>query len=64
MGLLEAVLILAVIGFLLWAFNTYATAIDSRIKWIINALVIIAVIVWVLNLFGIFAHDIPVPRVR
>jgi len=65
MGLFELVVILAVIGVCLYLFNRYVTAIDGKVKQVINWVVIAVVILIVLNAFGILAmfHDVQVPRV-
>jgi hypothetical protein len=63
MSLLSLVVILIAVGILLWAFNTYVTTIDARIKQIINVVVIICAVVFVLSAFGVFdLVNIPVPR--
>jgi hypothetical protein len=66
MGLLELVIVLAVIGVLLWAFNTYVTAIDGGIKKLINIVVIVVCVLIVLSAFGFFnvIHDVRVPQIR
>ncbi len=55
MSLITLLVALAVVGILLWAFNTYVTFIDARFKQIINVIVIVVVILWLLNVFGLFA---------
>ena len=63
MSLITLVVGLAVIGVLLYLFNVYVTMIDPTIKKIINAVVIIAVVLWLLEVFGILnLLSIPVPR--
>lgn len=52
MSLIMIVIVLVVIGFLLWLINTYVPMAGS-IKTILNAVVIIAVILWLLSVFGI-----------
>jgi hypothetical protein len=47
MVLIQLVVILIVVGVLLWAVNTYIPM-DARIKQIINAVVIIAIVIWLL----------------
>lgn len=65
MGLIQVVIILAVLGFLLYLFNAYVTMIDGKVKQIINILVIVAIVFWLLNLSGILGSiDVPFPRVR
>jgi hypothetical protein len=55
MSLIHLVLALIVIGFLLWLANHYIPM-EPRIKSIMNFVVIIAVILWLLNAFGVFGH--------
>ncbi|MCF8470920.1 Thivi_2564 family membrane protein [Parvibaculum sp.] len=52
MPLLNLVLVLIVIGVLLWLVNTYIPM-DSKIKSILNAVVVIAVVIWLLQVFGL-----------
>lgn len=52
MSLLSIVIVLIVVGFLLWLINNYIPMAKS-IKTILNAVVVIAVIVWLLSAFGI-----------
>lgn len=67
MSLLGLVVTLIVIGLLLGLLNTYgAKHIDGKILFIINAVVVIAVVIWLLQVFGLLgaASTVPVPRVR
>ena len=50
MSLINLVLILIVIGVLLWLVNNYIPM-DGKIKQIINAVVVIAVVVWLIQFF-------------
>jgi hypothetical protein len=52
MPLLQVALSLIVVGVLLWLVNTYIPMARS-IKSILNAVVVIVVIAWLLNLFGL-----------
>jgi hypothetical protein len=54
MPLLEIALTLIVVGVLLWLVNTYIPMAQS-IKTILNAVVVIVVIVWLLNVFGLLS---------
>ena len=55
---------LIIIGVLLWLANTYIPM-DQKIKTILNVVVIICVIIWLLNVFGVLgAIDVPLPRVH
>jgi hypothetical protein len=52
MPLLTIVLVLIVVGVLLWLVNTYIPM-DGKIKSILNAVVVIAVVIWLLQVFGL-----------
>lgn len=52
MSLIYIILVLVVVGFLLWLINTYVPM-AGAIKTILNAVVIIAVILWLLSVFGL-----------
>jgi len=58
MELIQLVVIIIVLGVLLWAVNSFIPM-EARMKQILNAVVIIAVVIWLLflllNMFGI-AH--------
>ncbi len=55
MPLLNVLIILIVAGVLLWLVNNYIPM-DRKIKGILNFVVVIVVIVWLLNIFGIFNY--------
>ena len=50
--LVQTIIVLIVVGVLLWLVNN-KIPMDGTIKSIINIVVIIAVIVWLLRIFGI-----------
>jgi hypothetical protein len=52
MPLLQVVMILIAVGVLLWLVNSYIPMAGS-IKSILNAVVVIVVVVWLLNIFGL-----------
>lgn len=52
MPLLTVVIVLLVVGVLLWLANTYLPM-DRKIKSILNAVVVIAVVIWLLKVFGL-----------
>lgn len=52
MPLLYIVGLLIVVGVLLWLVNTYIPM-DPKIKGILNAVVVIAVVVYLLQVFGL-----------
>lgn len=51
MPLINIVVVLIVVGVLLWLVNTYIPM-DGKIKSILNAVVVIAVVIWLLQAFG------------
>jgi hypothetical protein len=55
MPLVQVVLVLIVIGLILSLINRYIPMAGS-IKSILNAVVVIAVIVWLLNVFGLLTN--------
>lgn len=55
MPLLQVVLVLIVIGVLLWLVNRFIPM-DMNIAKILNAVVIIAVVIWLLKVFGLFQY--------
>jgi len=50
MSLIHLIIVLIIIGVLLWLVNTYIPM-DAKIKTIINAVVIIAVVLYLLSIF-------------
>ncbi|HKU54568.1 MAG TPA: Thivi_2564 family membrane protein [Rhizomicrobium sp.] len=52
MPFISLVVILIVVGVLLWLVNTYIPM-DGKIKSILNAVVVIAVVIWLLQVFGV-----------
>lgn len=53
MPLLNIVITLIVVGILLWLVNRFIPM-QSTIKSILNAVVVICVVLWLLDIFGIF----------
>ena len=52
MSLLTIILVLIVVGVLLWLVNNYIPM-DGKIKGILNAVVVILVVLWLLQAFGL-----------
>ena len=52
MPLIQLVLVLVAVGVILWVINSYIPM-QSTIKRILNVVVVIAVIVWLLSVFGL-----------
>jgi hypothetical protein len=53
MPLIQLVFVLIVVGVLLWLVNRFIPMAGS-IKSILNAVVVIVVVFWLLNVFGLF----------
>ncbi len=52
MPLITIILVLIAVGVLLWLVNNYLPM-DSKIKSILNAVVVIIVVIWLLQIFGV-----------
>lgn len=52
--LINLIITLIVVGLLLWLVNNYIPM-DAKIKSILNVVVVIAVIIWLLRMFGVLA---------
>ncbi|HBE40127.1 MAG TPA: hypothetical protein DDW27_02820 [Bacteroidales bacterium] len=55
MPLLTIIIVLIVAGIFLYLVNNYIPM-DGKIKTILNVVVVIAVIVWLLKLFGVLSY--------
>lgn len=55
MPLIEVVIALVAVGVLLWLVNRYIPM-QGSIKSILNGVVVIVVVLWIANLFGIFHY--------
>jgi len=53
MPLLQVVEVLIVVGVLLWLVNHFIPM-QGSIKSILNGVVVIALVLWILNIFGLF----------
>ena len=52
MPLIHVILILVVVGFALWAINTYIPM-AKPVKTILNIVVVVALCMWLLQVFGV-----------
>lgn len=52
MSLLTVVMVIVVVGVLLWALNNFIPM-DAKVRSILNAVVVIVLILWLLQAFGI-----------
>ncbi len=55
MPLVTVVLTLVVVGLLLWLVNRFVPM-QGQIKGILNGVVVIAVVLWLLRIFGLFEY--------
>ncbi|MBF0484376.1 MAG: hypothetical protein HQL25_06680 [Candidatus Omnitrophica bacterium] len=55
MSLISVIITLVVVGVILWLVNTYIPM-DAKIKQVLNVLVLIVVIVWLLQAFGVLGN--------
>ena len=55
MPLLHLIVVLVVVGLALWAINSYIPM-QATIKQILNVVVVIAVIIWLLSVFGVIGN--------
>jgi len=53
MGIIQLIVVLAVIGVLMWLINTYLPLAEPW-KKILNIVAIVATVLWLLSVFGIF----------
>jgi len=60
MSLIQLVIILVVVGVILWAINNYIPM-QANVKKILNIVVVIVVILFVLNAFGVIGSG---PSIR
>jgi hypothetical protein len=60
MPLMQLVITLVVVGVLLWIVNRFIPM-QSSIKSILNGVVVLCVVLWIANLFGLFA---PLSRIH
>jgi len=55
MPIITVVLTLLVVGVLLWLINTYIPM-QSTIKGLLNAVIVILLVIWLLNVFGLMHY--------
>jgi hypothetical protein len=55
MPLINVVITLMVVGILLWLVNRYIPM-QGTIKGILNAVVVIVVVIWIVNVFGLLHY--------
>jgi hypothetical protein len=65
MSIISVVVVLCVVGVLLWFLNRYLPM-QPPFKAIVNAVVVIAVVLWLLSAFGVWGaiSGARLPRVR
>lgn len=55
MSLISLIVILIAVGVVLYLINTLIPM-DAKIKQILNVVVVIFVVLWLLQVFGVFSH--------
>lgn len=55
MSILSIVIAIIVVGVILWLINTYLPM-DSKIKQILNIVVVIILVLWLLKAFGVWSY--------
>lgn len=60
MPLVTVVMYLVIVGAVLWLINNYIPM-DGKIRQIVNGVVVVAVVVWLLQVFGVMG---PLSRIR
>ena len=55
MPLIQLVIVLAIVGVILWLINSYIPM-QTSIKKILNVVVVVAVVVWLLSVFGVIGN--------
>jgi hypothetical protein len=55
MPLLTVILVLIGVGVILWLINTFIPM-QGTIKRILNAVIVIVVVIWLLNVFGVLNY--------
>ena len=55
MPLIQLVIVLAIVGVILWVINSYIPM-QSTVKKILNVVVVVAVVVWLLSVFGVIGN--------
>jgi hypothetical protein len=64
MSLISIVIVLIVVGFLLWLVES-KIPMDGTIKLVIELVVIFAVVLWLLNIFGVLgAANVPLTTIK
>jgi hypothetical protein len=53
--LIQVIIVLIVVGVILWLINRYIPMAGS-IKSLLNAVVVIAVVIWLLKVFGLWSY--------
>lgn len=61
MDLIQVIIVLAVVGVIMWLVNSYLPMAEPW-KKILNVIAIIVTILWLLQVFGIFAGGRPLLR--
>lgn len=55
MSLISLIVAIVVVGILLWAINSYIPM-DDKIKKILNIVVVVVLVLWILQAFGVWGY--------
>ncbi len=61
--MLSLILTLAIVGLLVYLIETYVPM-AAPFKTVIRIIVVVCVILWLIQVFGLMAYDIPVPSLH
>lgn len=62
--MLQLIVIIALVGVVLWAINSYLPM-DGKVKNILNIVVVLVLILWILNIFGVLSMiDVPITKIH
>jgi predicted membrane channel-forming protein YqfA (hemolysin III family) len=59
--MIGVILTLAVVGVLLYLLETYVPM-NAMLKKLIYVVAAICIVFWLINVFGLLAYDVPIPR--
>jgi hypothetical protein len=61
MSLVGLIVVLVIVGVVLWAINQFIPM-DTKVKAIMNVVVVIVLLLWLLNVFGLLHGTLVIPK--
>lgn len=55
MSIITVIIVIAIVGFILWAINSLIPM-EPHIKRLLNIVVVVFLIIWLLNIIGAFSY--------